>query len=296
MSQSDLFSVQQELPNGLLYRPDFISPREERDLIAHIARLPFREARFRQYTARRRVVRFGEGDYLEAEPDQETDFPRVEFPPFLKDVRARVAAWLQRPEGDFVHGLVTEYAPGTPIGWHRDAPHFEIVAGISLAGACRMRYRAYRRQGIDLRSRSRAALALRDEGRHPLEWEHSIPPVKADALLDHAADACGRGGPTLEALSRQVFPFRCLVLGSFGQLAAGFLFASAAFTASLSGMSAGAGATGAVSGAAVGWGFPALVFGADGMCFSWSHRRTSSARPHHRADSGLTPASRRFVI
>ena len=124
-------------------------------------------------------MRFGEGDYLESEPDQETDFPRVEFPPFLKNVRARVAGWLQRPEDDFVHGLVTEYAPGTPIGWHRDAPHFEIVAGISLNGACRMRFRAFADKhtvfGIDLKPRS--IYVMQDDIRW--KWEHSIPPVKA---------------------------------------------------------------------------------------------------------------------
>ena len=178
MSQTDLFSFEQELPNGLLYRPDFITPEEERELIAHIEQLPFREARFRQYTARRRVVRFGEGDYLGSEPDQETDFPRIEFPPFLKGVRANVAGWQQRPETDFVHGLVTEYAPGTPIGWHRDAPHFEIVAGLSLASACRMRYRSYDDKdliyGIDLAPRS--LYVLKEDIRW--QWEHSIPPVK----------------------------------------------------------------------------------------------------------------------
>lgn len=92
MSQADLFSVQQDLPSGLLYHPDFITPDEERELICHIKQLPFREARFRQYTARRRLVRFGEGATLESESDQETDFLRAEFPPFLRDVRARVIA------------------------------------------------------------------------------------------------------------------------------------------------------------------------------------------------------------
>ena len=80
MTQADLFAVEQQLPNGLLYRPDFLTADEERALLAHIEQLPFRAARFQQYTARRRVVRFGEGDYLESEPDQETDFPRIEFP------------------------------------------------------------------------------------------------------------------------------------------------------------------------------------------------------------------------
>ncbi len=179
MTQADLFAVAQELPNGLLYRPEFLSPAEEGELIGHVRQLPFREARFRQYTARRRVVRFGEGDYLDAEPDQETDFPRVEFPPFLKDVRARVAAWLGRPESEFVHGLVTEYAPGTPIGWHRDAPHFEIVAGISLASACRMRYRQYSDKGsiFALELQPRSLYVMKDDIRW--KWEHSIPPVES---------------------------------------------------------------------------------------------------------------------
>ena len=178
MTQADLFDVRQELPNGLLYRPEFLSPAEERGLIAHVEQLPFRQARFQQYTARRRVVRFGEGDYLESEPDQETDFPRIEFPPFLKVVRARVASWLERPESDFVHGLVTEYAPGTPIGWHRDAPHFEIVAGISLLNACRMRWRAYADKGsiFALELKPRSIYVMKDDIRW--QWEHSIPPVR----------------------------------------------------------------------------------------------------------------------
>jgi alkylated DNA repair dioxygenase AlkB len=36
--------------------------------------------------------------------------------------------------------LITEYTPGTGIGWHRDAPPFGILAGISFGGGCRMRF------------------------------------------------------------------------------------------------------------------------------------------------------------
>jgi len=39
--------------------------------------------------------------------------------------------------------LVTEYRPGTPLGWHRDAPDFGRVAGVSLGGWARMRLRPY---------------------------------------------------------------------------------------------------------------------------------------------------------
>jgi alkylated DNA repair dioxygenase AlkB len=179
--QAELFALPQQLPEGLSYCPDFVTRDEEAELLAHLATLPFREARFRQYTARRRVVRFGEGDYLEAEPDQPTDHPRVEFPEFLKGLRAKVARFLGIATGTFVHALTTEYAPGTPIGWHRDAPHFELVAGLSLGSACRMRFRpldASRLAEIftlDLQPRS--LYVMRDDIRW--WWQHNIPPVKA---------------------------------------------------------------------------------------------------------------------
>ena len=39
--------------------------------------------------------------------------------------------------------LVNEYRPGAPIGWHRDAPQYGIVAGISLLSDCRMKFRPH---------------------------------------------------------------------------------------------------------------------------------------------------------
>jgi alkylated DNA repair dioxygenase AlkB len=90
--------------------------------------------------------------------------------------RERVAACA------FVHGLVTEYRPGTPIGWHRDRPKYGMVVGISLGGAVRMRFRPYDRQhdraaviALDLAPRS--LYVMRDEVRW--RWQHGIPPAKA---------------------------------------------------------------------------------------------------------------------
>jgi hypothetical protein len=37
--------------------------------------------------------------------------------------------------------LVTRYPPGAGIGWHRDAPQFGDVSGVSLQATCRMRFR-----------------------------------------------------------------------------------------------------------------------------------------------------------
>ena len=40
---------------------------------------------------------------------------------------------------ELVQAMVSEYSVGTPIGWHRDAPPFGTIVGISLGSACRMR-------------------------------------------------------------------------------------------------------------------------------------------------------------
>ena len=76
------------------------------------------------------------------------------------------------------HVLVTEYSPGTAIGWHKDRPHFDDVIGISLASECVFRLRrkagsSWQRRSIILAPRS--AYVMRGSVRN--EWEHSIPAV-----------------------------------------------------------------------------------------------------------------------
>jgi hypothetical protein len=58
-TQADLFETRHELPHGLVYQPDFLTLEEESRLLAEFAKLPFKEALFQQYVARRRVVRSG---------------------------------------------------------------------------------------------------------------------------------------------------------------------------------------------------------------------------------------------
>jgi len=180
-----LFEPAQELPHGLVYRPDFITAEEEAALLAEFGTLPFNEARFQQYTARRRVVRFGEGEYPASYgPDAEAINPRRPFPDFLMPLRRRVAQWRGLAETAFPHALITEYRPGTPIGWHSDAPHFDIVVGISLAGAARMRFRPYaikdtrarRAAAIELELAPRSAYVMQGEIRW--QWQHHIPPTR----------------------------------------------------------------------------------------------------------------------
>ena len=182
LAQAELFGSPAELPHGLVYQPDFIASDEEEALLARIAELPFREALFQQYTARRRVVRFGEGEYLASYgAEAEHANPRRPFPEFLVPLRRKVAAWRGQPEAAFVHALITEYRPGTPIGWHSDAPHFERVVGISLAGSARMRFRPYaaksdRNAALSIELAPRSAYAM--EGDVRWRWQHHIPPAR----------------------------------------------------------------------------------------------------------------------
>jgi alkylated DNA repair dioxygenase AlkB len=181
-TQAALFEPAPDLLYGLAYERDFLTADEEATLLAAFRALPFNEARFQQYTARRRVVRYGEGDYPASYgPAAEEVNPRRPFPEFLVPLRRRVAQWRGVPEAVFVHALVTEYQPGTPIGWHSDAPHFEQVVGISLAGSARMRFRPYastsrERAPFELLLEPRSAYVMQDEIRW--QWQHHIPATR----------------------------------------------------------------------------------------------------------------------
>lgn len=179
MVQAQLFDAPPPLPEGMRYEEGFLTAEEEASLIAHIARLPLHAARYKAYTARRRVVSYG-GSY---------DFERNRLKPgapmaaFLHPLRDRVAAWSGHAPDDFQHALVAEYSPGTPLGWHRDVPDFEDVVGISLASACRMRLRPYPppanpREGVmALELAPRSIYLLRGPARWA--WQHQIPPTPA---------------------------------------------------------------------------------------------------------------------
>lgn len=176
-TEPDLFAPP-SLPPGLEYRPDFVDRDEEEMLTEAFSSLPFREAPFRQYTARRRVVRFGHDGYADIGELQDGG----SWPPWLVDLRRRAAQVAHVDDGAFVHALVTEYRPGTPIGWHRDKPVYGTVVGISLGSACRMRFRPFddrhdRDAVIAVELAPRSLYLMRDDIRW--RWQHQIPPVKA---------------------------------------------------------------------------------------------------------------------
>ena len=161
-------------PAGFRYAEELITPKEERELIGRIEKLPLKEFEFHGYTGKRRVVSFGwHYDFGSFSLNRVEDIPD-----FLKPLRERAASFAALAPENFPHVLVTEYTPGTPIGWHRDKAVFEDVVGISLGSACRFRFRRkagakWERFSLDLHPRS--FYLLRGPAR--TVWEHSIPAV-----------------------------------------------------------------------------------------------------------------------
>jgi alkylated DNA repair dioxygenase AlkB len=178
MQQRELFG-RLRLPPGMDYRPEFISPGEEAGLLEEIAKLTLNLAKYRQFTAKRRIISYG-GSY---DFSKQLLLPAEEIPDFLRSLRERVARWADRPVSEFSHALIAKYATGTQLGWHRDVPDFEVVTGISLGSSTRMRLRPYpptkgrSKDSISLTLEALSAYILRDDARW--QWQHSIPPTKA---------------------------------------------------------------------------------------------------------------------
>lgn len=172
----DLFAAE-ALPSGLDYQPDFIDEHEESRLLRQLAQLPLAAAPYKAYRARRRVASFG------AAYDFDSDLLRTAgvLPDSLAPLAARVARVLQVEQRALAQVLVTEYAPGTPLGWHRDAPVFESIAGVSLASACELQWRRWppgaREPVLGLQVAPRSLYLMRGESRWG--WQHRVPAVKA---------------------------------------------------------------------------------------------------------------------
>ncbi|HEU4506710.1 MAG TPA: alpha-ketoglutarate-dependent dioxygenase AlkB [Pyrinomonadaceae bacterium] len=162
---------------GFHYRPELIDNGEEKALLTHVRELPFREFQFHGYVGKRRVVSFGWHYDFSGQRLQKAD----EIPEFLLPARARAAEFAGFEPQAFQHALVTEYGPGTGIGWHRDKAVFGEVVGISLLAPCVLRFRRkldgkFERANVEVEPRSAYLLV----GPARSEWQHSI--LRVDSL------------------------------------------------------------------------------------------------------------------
>jgi alkylated DNA repair dioxygenase AlkB len=164
-----------EKPKGLLYEPALISIEEEDRLLDVLGALRFDAVVLKGMAARRTARHYGLGyDY-----GSRTPRPGEPIPTWLCPVRLRAAELAGVAPDELVEILVQRYPPGSTIGWHRDAPAFGVVIGVSLRAPSRLRLRRREpseRSVWEIALEPRSAYVLAGEARS--RWEHSIPAVK----------------------------------------------------------------------------------------------------------------------
>jgi alkylated DNA repair dioxygenase AlkB len=164
-------------PQGLLFDPAFLTAEEECALLGELEQLDFREIVMHGVAARRTARHYG----LDYDYERRAHIEQAEpLPPWLEPLRARCAALAGLEPEALVEALVQRYPAGATMGWHRDAPSFGVVVGVSLGSSARMRFRRgstsrWTTWELDLPPRSAYVLA----GEARTRWQHSIPPTKA---------------------------------------------------------------------------------------------------------------------
>lgn len=174
-----LFPLAPIYPPGFSYYPDFLSLSEEENVLKEISKVQLQTFLFQGYEAKRRVASFGY-DYSF---DKRTISKGTEIPSTFHWLIEKAAFHIEIPRGSFQELLITEYPVGSVINWHRDAPPFDVIVGISLLSDCTFRLRPHdktkqsRSSIIALPVRRRSLYVIQGVAR--TEWQHSTAPVKS---------------------------------------------------------------------------------------------------------------------
>jgi DNA oxidative demethylase len=165
-----------KMPAGLELQADWLTLDEEANLTARMSRLSFVDVVMRGQVARRKVLHFGIDYGYDSRAIRET----TPLPGWLLPLRERAAVLADVSAEALVEVLLSYYPAGAGIGWHRDAPMFGRVVGVSLLGECTMQLRKRTAGGFDryeLPLPPRSAYLL--SGGVRWTWQHRIPAVKA---------------------------------------------------------------------------------------------------------------------
>jgi DNA oxidative demethylase len=164
-----------EEPEGIAYRPELLSVEEEAGLLRELKTLRFDPIVLHGQAAKRTGRHYG----LDYDYESRTPKPGEPIPDWLLPARARAAELAGHDPEELAEILVQHYPPGATIGWHRDAPAFDTVIGISLGGPARLRFQRGKREKRrvwEVPLEPRSGYVLSGEARR--SWEHSIPPIK----------------------------------------------------------------------------------------------------------------------
>jgi alkylated DNA repair dioxygenase AlkB len=172
-----LFPLEPLYPKGFSYYPDFITREEELQLYEVVSKIELHNFEFQGYTANRKVASFGY-DYGFDKSGLSAGKP---IPPSFNFLIEKISQHTAIEASELAELLVTEYPPGAVINWHRDAPPFDVIVGVSLMADCTFRLRPQdkekqTRANVISLTASRRSLYIM-EGAARSEWQHSILPV-----------------------------------------------------------------------------------------------------------------------
>ena len=173
-----LFPIEPAFPEGFSYILDFLTEGEEKELMDTVAKTELHNFSFQGYTANRKVASFGY-DYGF---DNGSLVKSKDIPSEFNFIIDRISDYAGVKTVDFAELLITEYPPGSVINWHRDAPPFDMIAGLSLMSDCTFRLRPQdkakqsRANVISFPIERRSLYLMKGIARS--EWQHSISPVK----------------------------------------------------------------------------------------------------------------------
>ena len=134
---------------------------------------------FHEFQAKRKVASFG----FDWNFDTQSLTKGKEIPVLFNPLIEKLATRLSIKSTDFGEILITEYPVGSVINWHRDAPPFDTIVGISLLADCIFKLRPHdkakqgRHSVITFPLKRRSMYIMKSEAR--TAWQHSIAPVKA---------------------------------------------------------------------------------------------------------------------
>ncbi|WP_293299892.1 alpha-ketoglutarate-dependent dioxygenase AlkB [Pedobacter sp. UBA4863] len=173
-----LFPIGPVMPYGFSYYPDFITKEQEQKLLEMISGMDLHTLIFQGYEAKRKVESFGYSYHF----DTRTITKGKPIPEQMIFLVRKVEQWFSLPEGSVAQVLVTEYPIGAVINWHRDAPPFDKIIGLSLQSDCTFKQRPYdkakqgRKSVISQTVKRRSLYIMQEEARE--DWEHSTAPVQ----------------------------------------------------------------------------------------------------------------------
>jgi alkylated DNA repair dioxygenase AlkB len=173
-----LFPIEPHFPDGFHYYPDFLTEEEEASLIREIKNHPLHNFNFQGFEAKRKIASFG----FDYNFNKRNLTRGKEIPVAFTSLIEKVAHHLSIPSNDFAELLLTEYPEGSVINWHRDAPPFELIAGISLLSDCTFRLRPHdkakqnRTSTLSFQVKRCSLYVISGIARS--DWQHSISPVK----------------------------------------------------------------------------------------------------------------------